>query len=109
MVRMTMWVLAALCVPSALLAQAPTFRLTGHDVEVVGELGGWALSVEVERREFGSDDGNRLTYAASDALNAVATTAAVREEDSRIHASMRFFPERHRPVGRLLRLERVGR
>lgn len=47
---------------------------------------------------FGSDDGNRLTCTASDALNAVTTTAAVREEDSRIHATMRFFQERHRSV-----------
>lgn len=55
MKRMTMWVLAVLYAPTALLAQAPTFRLAGHDVEVVGELGGWALSVEVERPAPGVD------------------------------------------------------
>jgi len=157
---------ALACCPLPLAAQAPSFRLAGHEVEVEGDLSGWDLSVEVERRGpgveiahlrlgraeaaepprvtlrwslpssdvvgqwstrayfnktvnpdwgpsrvdsklaqqapvltlFGSDDGNRLTWAASDALNAVSLAASVREEDARIHGSMRFFGGRHRPV-----------
>jgi alpha-galactosidase len=47
---------------------------------------------------FGSDDGNRLTYAVSDGLNAVTLTAAVREEDARIYNSIALFREPHNPV-----------
>ncbi|NNM32329.1 MAG: alpha-galactosidase, partial [Gemmatimonadetes bacterium] len=47
---------------------------------------------------FGSDDGNRLTFAASDALNTVITRAGVREENARVYGAIDFFTERHRPV-----------
>jgi alpha-galactosidase len=47
---------------------------------------------------FGSDDGNRLTFAASDALNAVTLSASVREEDGRIHNRIELFNERHSAV-----------
>lgn len=149
-----------------LSSQVSSFPIAGHEVEVMGELGDWELSVDVERLEpgveiarirlvregaapppafallwslpshdivgqwttgahfnksinpdwgpssvnsklarhapvmvlFGSDDGNRLTYAASDALNSVTTAASVREEDAKIYASMHFYQERHRPL-----------
>ncbi len=47
---------------------------------------------------FGSDDGNRLTFAASDALNTVVTRAGVREENARVYAGIDLFTERHQPV-----------
>ena len=47
---------------------------------------------------FGSDDGNRLTFAVSDALNRVELSAGVREEDSNIHTTIELFQERHRAV-----------
>jgi len=47
---------------------------------------------------FGSDDGNRLTFAVSDALNAVTLRAGVREEDARIYAGIDLFTERHPSV-----------
>ncbi len=47
---------------------------------------------------FGSDDRNRLTFAVSDALNAVALSTAVREEDGRIYNRIEFFKERHSAV-----------
>ena len=47
---------------------------------------------------FGSDDGNRLTFAVSDALNGSRLHAAVREEDARVYAGVDLFTERHRAV-----------
>lgn len=47
---------------------------------------------------FGSDDGNRLTFAVSDALNAVVLRAGIREEDARIYAGIDLYTERHRQV-----------
>lgn len=47
---------------------------------------------------FGADDGNRLTFAVSDALNGSRLHAAVREEDARIWAGVDLFTERHRAV-----------
>lgn len=47
---------------------------------------------------FGSDDANRLTFAASDALNTVITRAGVREENARVYGAIDFFTERQRPV-----------
>ncbi len=147
--------------------QVPRFLLAGHEVEVVGDLGGFELSVEVATETpgveiarihlvssapaeppafslrwampshdvqgywstaagldktispdwfpssvrstlarnapvlslFGGDDGNRLTYAVSDALNAVTLSAGVREEDAQVHGSIDFFEERHAAVG----------
>ena len=50
---------------------------------------------------FGSDDGNRLTFAASDALNTVVTRAGVREENARVYAGIDLFTERHQPVAQV--------
>ena len=47
---------------------------------------------------FGGDDGNRLTFAVSDARNAVTLSAGVREENGRIVNRIGFFTERH-PAG----------
>jgi alpha-galactosidase len=47
---------------------------------------------------FGTDDGNRLTFALSDALNASQLTAGVREEDGRIYPQAQLLIERHRAV-----------
>jgi alpha-galactosidase len=47
---------------------------------------------------FGSDDSNRLTFAVSDALNAVTLSSSVREEDGRIYNRIEFFSQRHRAV-----------
>jgi len=47
---------------------------------------------------FGTDDGNRLTFALSEALNATELGAGVREEDSRVHGHVELFTERHEPV-----------
>jgi len=58
---------------------------------------------------FGSDDGNRLTFAVSDALNATRLTSGVREEDGLIYNQVHFFVERHKRVSRVrleLRLDR---
>jgi alpha-galactosidase len=147
----------------------PRFTLAGHEVTVVGDLGGFALTVEREVLEpgvevahlrlrsetaaeppefalewsfpshdvqgqwttwayfnktinpdwgptrvvsklasqapvmslFGSGDRNRLTFAASDALNTVVLHGAVREENARNYAGIRFFTERHRAVSEI--------
>jgi alpha-galactosidase len=50
---------------------------------------------------FGADDGNRLTYAVSDALNTVTLEAGVREEDARIYAEIDLFAEGLRDVEEL--------
>jgi alpha-galactosidase len=47
---------------------------------------------------FGNNDQNRLTFACSDALNKIALTSGIKEEDSRIYCSAVFFREKHRPV-----------
>jgi alpha-galactosidase len=47
---------------------------------------------------FGGDDGNRLTFAVSDALNTVRLRAGVREEDGRVYAGVDLFTEPHRAV-----------
>jgi len=47
---------------------------------------------------FGADDGNRLTFAVSDALNAVNLTAGLREEDARVYGGIELFVEPHRAV-----------
>lgn len=47
---------------------------------------------------FGSDDGNRLTFAVSDALNTVVLRSGVREENARVYAGIDLFTERHRAV-----------
>jgi len=47
---------------------------------------------------FGADDGNRLTFAVSDALNTVNMTVGVREEDARVYGGIELFVEPHRPV-----------
>ncbi len=47
---------------------------------------------------FGADDGNRLTFAVSDALNTVDLTAGVREEDARVYGTIEMFAEPHRPL-----------
>jgi alpha-galactosidase len=156
--------LAVLPLPGG--GQVAGFSLAGHEVEVVGDLTGFSLSVEVTRDGpgleiahlrlaapapapppafrlrwslpshdvqgqwttsagldktigpdwypsrvqstlarnapvvalFGGDDGNRLTFAVSDALNPVTLSAGVREEDGRIHGGIDFFQERHREV-----------
>ncbi|HSG09479.1 MAG TPA: alpha-galactosidase [Longimicrobiales bacterium] len=149
--------------------QPRTFRLGGHELEVVGDLNGFDLSVETRRPEegveiahvllrratpappppfslrwslpsadirgqwnpaagldktispdwapsevrsalarhapvmalFGTDDGNRLTWAVADALEGVTLQSSVREEDARIHGAVHFFTERHRDVDSL--------
>jgi alpha-galactosidase len=50
---------------------------------------------------FGSDDGNRLTFAASDALNTVNLMAGIHEEDATVRARMEFFSQPHRAVRQL--------
>ena len=50
---------------------------------------------------FGADDGNRLTFAVSDALNAVDLTAGVREENAGVVGSIELFRERHRALGQV--------
>jgi len=47
---------------------------------------------------FGADDGNRLTFAVSDALNTTNLTVGVREEDARVYGGIELFVERHRAV-----------
>jgi len=47
---------------------------------------------------FGADDGNRLTFAVSDALNTVNLTAGLREENARVYGGIEMFVEPHRPV-----------
>jgi alpha-galactosidase len=47
---------------------------------------------------FGADDGNRLTFAVSDALNTVDLTVGLREEDARIYGGVELFGQRHRPI-----------
>lgn len=51
---------------------------------------------------FGSDDGNRMTFAVSDALNAVDLSAGLREEDARVYAGVSLFTEPHRAVQQLV-------
>jgi alpha-galactosidase len=47
---------------------------------------------------FGADDGNRLTFAVSDARNTVNLTSGLREEDARVYGGIEMFVEPHRPV-----------
>lgn len=47
---------------------------------------------------FGNNDENRLTFACSDALNKIALSAGIKEEDSKIYCSATFFREKHQPV-----------
>lgn len=47
---------------------------------------------------FGRDERNRLTVAASDALNPLTLAAKLREEDVRVHGTVRLLAERHDPV-----------
>lgn len=42
---------------------------------------------------FGSDDGNRITIAVSDALNAVRLRAGIREEDATVRGRIELFQE----------------
>ena len=42
---------------------------------------------------FGSDDGNRITIAASDALNTVRLRAGIREEDGTVRGRIELFSE----------------
>jgi alpha-galactosidase len=44
---------------------------------------------------FGSDDGNVLTFAVSDALDTVLMASGIREEDGRIYNEVIFFSEPH--------------
>ncbi len=44
---------------------------------------------------FGHDDGNRLTFAVSDAMNPLRLSARIREEDARIYHAIEFFTEPH--------------
>jgi alpha-galactosidase len=44
---------------------------------------------------FGSDDGNVLTFAVSDALDTVLIGSGIREEDGLIYNDVTFFSERH--------------
>jgi len=58
---------------------------------------------------FGSDDGNVLTFAVSDALNTVLTGSGVREEDGLLYNEVVFFSEPHAKLGEYtaaLRLDR---
>ncbi len=43
---------------------------------------------------FGSDDGNRVTIAVSDALNTVRLRAGIREEDATVRGRIELFSER---------------
>ena len=43
---------------------------------------------------FGSDDGNRITVAVSDALNTVQLRAGIREEDGTVRGRIELFSER---------------
>lgn len=43
---------------------------------------------------FGSDDGNRVTIAVSDALNMVRLRAGIREEDATVRGRIELFSER---------------
>jgi alpha-galactosidase len=43
---------------------------------------------------FGSDDGNRITVAVSDALNTVQLRAGIREEDGTVRGTIELFTER---------------
>ena len=47
---------------------------------------------------FGADDGNRLTFAVSDALNTTELSAGIREEDARVYGTIELFAEPHRAV-----------
>jgi len=47
---------------------------------------------------FGHDDGNRLTFAASDGLNTVELSTAIREEDGRIYNRVELFTDRHQAI-----------
>jgi alpha-galactosidase len=58
---------------------------------------------------FGADDGNRLTFAVSDALNTVELTAGLREEDASVYAGVELFTEAHRSLSEFeidLRIDR---
>jgi alpha-galactosidase len=47
---------------------------------------------------FGHDDTNRLTFAASEALNTVVLSAGIKEEDGMVYCEMTFFSEKHRSL-----------
>ena len=58
---------------------------------------------------FGGDDGNRLTFAVSDARNATRLTSGVREEDGLIYNQVHLFIEPHKSVSQVrleIRLDR---
>jgi alpha-galactosidase len=109
--------IVALKLTSAKPARPPEFRLRwsipSHDVE-----GQWATSRHMTKtvrpdwssgrlqasmfaREapvsalYSSDDGNVLTFAASDALNTLLVGSGVREEDGRVYNEVAFFTEPH--------------
>ncbi|HET6899872.1 MAG TPA: hypothetical protein VFK70_16060, partial [Vicinamibacteria bacterium] len=44
---------------------------------------------------YGSDDGNVLTFAVSDALDTVLVGSGIREEDGRLYNEVTFFSEPH--------------
>src|SRR6185503_8194218 len=48
---------------------------------------------------YGSDDGNVLTFAVSDALDTVLVGSGIREEDGRLYNEVTFFSEPHPSVG----------
>lgn len=58
---------------------------------------------------FGSDDGNRITIAVSDALNTVRLRAGIREEDGTVRERIELFTERQPAITRAeveIRLDR---
>ncbi len=47
---------------------------------------------------FGHDDSNRLTFAATEALNTVVLSSGVKEEDGLVYNEITFFSEKHQSV-----------
>ena len=47
---------------------------------------------------FGHDDTNRLTFAASEALNTTVLSAGIMEEDGMVYNKMTFFSEKHKAI-----------
>lgn len=47
---------------------------------------------------FGNDDGNRHTFACSNAINKIELNAVIREEDDNFYCYIKFFTERHSPL-----------